>query len=316
MKIAIFDTSIESLNVGDKIIMESVRNVMNELFSDFMEISIPTQSSISSLAHRGINNSKYGFIGGTNLLSSHMLVKRQWKLNLYNALNIGDLILLGVGWWQYQNKPDFYTKFMLRQVLNRQLLHSVRDNHTKSRLESIGIKNVINTSCPTMWQLNECHCEEIPTEKSENVVFTLTDYNKNPELDNRIIQILSKNYSKVYFWPQGSSDLDYINRIGSFANLSILEEGLKSFDRILANNNISLDYVGTRLHGGVRALQFKRRAIIIGIDNRATEKSKDFNLLVIDRADINGLRQKIKEKFKTEIKLPINSIETWKNQFK
>ena len=50
----------------------------------------------------------------------------------------------------------------------------------------------------------------------------------------------------------------------------------------------NIDYVGTRLHAGIRALQHKKRTIIIGIDNRAIEKAKDFNLTVIDRKNIKN----------------------------
>ena len=54
-----------------------------------------------------------------------------------------------------------------------------------------------------------------------------------------------------------------------------------------------LDYVGTRLHAGVRAMQKGRRSIILSIDNRAREMGKDYNLNVIERNDIYKLEEYI-----------------------
>ncbi|TOG81065.1 capsular biosynthesis protein, partial [Vibrio parahaemolyticus] len=63
----------------------------------------------------------------------------------------------------------------------------------------------------------------------------------------------------------------------------IIAPSLESFDEVLSSGNV--DYIGTRLHGGVRALQKKVRTLILAIDNRAWEKKKDFNLPVVERND-------------------------------
>lgn len=315
MKIAIFDTSVGSLNAGDSIIMESVRFEIESIFPKFMEICIPTQSKISRLAYIALSTSKHSFVGGTNLLSSHMLFKSQWKLDIIDAFNIDNVLLLGVGWWQYQAAPDAYTKFILQKVLHKDLLHSVRDTHTLNMLKSIGIGNILNTGCPTMWNLDEEHCKEIPNTKSEEVVFTLTDYNKDHRRDIELLTTLQRNYKRLYFWPQGTEDYRYVQELGWIDKVNTIPEGLKSFDELIRNNENSLDYVGTRLHGGIRALQRKRRTIIIGIDNRATEKSKDFNLMVIPRSNMFDLENTIRSSFETRINVPSESIKRWKSQF-
>ena len=79
---------------------------------------------------------------------------------------------------------------------------------------------------------------------------------------------------------------------------------------------INLDFIGTRLHAGIRALQKFRRTIILGIDNRATEKSKDFNLKVLQRDDIDKLNGIINNDFRTEININETNIKKWKDQFK
>jgi len=83
----------------------------------------------------------------------------------------------------------------------------------------------------------------------------------------------------------------------------------------LSDKAISLDYVGTRLHAGIRALQKSRRTIIIGIDNRSLEKAKDFDITVVERKNLNGLKSRIKKPFTTRIKLPKKEIQRWKSQF-
>ena len=69
------------------------------------------------------------------------------------------------------------------------------------------------------------------------------------------------------------------------------------------------------MHGGIRALQHKKRSLIIGIDNRAIELNKDFNLPVLDQKDINKLEDVINSSFSTEIFLPIQNIKKFLSQF-
>jgi len=173
--------------------------------------------------------------------------------------------------------------------------------------------NVLNTGCPTLWNLTEKHCMEIPKIKAKNVIFTITDYAKNPERDINLISLLSKNYEKVFVWIQGMGDYDYIEKIKGNNIVNFINPNLFDFDEFLKTNDV--DYVGTRLHAGIRALQFKRRTIIIGIDNRAIEMKNDFNLPVINQKEINNLELFINSDFETKISIPTKNIETWKNQF-
>jgi len=314
-KIMIFDTSVVSDNIGDFIIMDSVNKELKKLFTKDMFFYSFTHEKISKATYKLNNISDYSFIGGTNLLSSNMDRYNQWKINVIDSFFIKDIILMGVGWWQYQTKPNFYTKYLLNKILHKNMIHSVRDSYTESMLKSIGITNVINTGCPTMWELTLEHCRNIPCEKAENVVFTLTDYNKDFLNDQKLINILLRNYKKVYFWPQGSRDLEYLYTLNNFEKITILGGNLSSYDKLLDDFNISLDYIGTRLHAGIRALQKSRRTIILAIDNRATEKSKDFNLKVLPRNQIEKLERLLRSKFITEIYINEENINKWKSQF-
>ncbi len=313
--IGIHDPSVGTGNIGDYIIADSIERELNDIFKYNFKIYFPSQEKLSLISYKKIYKMKYTFVGGSNLLSSNMNKRNQWKINLVDAIFIKNAILLGVGWWQYQMKPNFYTKYLLKRVLNKDYLHSVRDSFTESQLKSIGISNVINTACPTTWNLTETHCDKIPNKKADNVVFTLTDYMKDEKADKELIQILVKNYKNVYFWIQGSNDLNYFNSINTTENIELISPTLAAYDHILTNTK-SLDFVGTRLHAGIRALQKHIRTIVVAIDNRAIEKSKDINLKIILRDEIDKkLETMINEEFSTDIKLPLENIEKWKKQF-
>jgi len=115
----------------------------------------------------------------------------EWaKDHIKDYFKMKNIILMGVGWWQYQSKPNLYTKILLNKVFHSQMLHSVRDNYTKIMLESAGITNVINTGCPTLWNLTPEHVSQIPREKSESVVMTVTAYKPNKVEDKKLFQIL------------------------------------------------------------------------------------------------------------------------------
>lgn len=314
MRITVFDTSIATKNLGDELIMESVVSRLNELLDYPRMYHIPTHDEINEGSYKCLQDSSISFVGGTNLLSSNMREYKQWHIGLRDAWKLNNVVLFGVGWWQYQEKPSWYTKFLLRRVLSDDYNHSVRDSYTKNMLESIGISNVINTGCPTMWNLTGDHCNVISESKAKDVVFTLTDYNRNEIKDKKMIQTLRDEYDSVHFWPQGAGDREYFQYLFPDHNVNIIKPTVSAYTSFLSSQS-SLDYVGTRLHGGIHALNHQVRTIIVGIDNRAIEKGEDFNLKVVNRDNIEHLSKHINEKSETNLNIPHNRINRWKSQF-
>ncbi len=310
--ISILDTSVCSSNLGDQIIMDSVKDFLQNLYGDALFIHMPTHDVISKQSYRFMRNSNLIFVGGTNLLSSNMNHYNQWKVNLWDSLFIKNIILMGVGWWQYQDKPNFYTSILYKRLLSKQYLHSVRDSYTEQQLKSVGITNVINTSCPTMWGLTEEHCASVPKTKSEFVLVTFTEYNQKKKWDSKLIELLKSKYSQIYFWTQQPKDYEYMQSIYG-RQVVYLQPNLKALDEILSKPNF--DYIGTRLHAGIRALQYQRRTLILSVDNRADEIAKDTNLPVIRRDDIASVKNWIDSSYETKIKIPQANIKLWKKQF-
>jgi len=310
----IFDTSIGTTNLGDHIIMDSVNQLVDELFLDDFVISVPTHFSLHPKDLPKLRKYDTGIIGGTNLLKNDTLRKSQWKVGLKDLLVLRHkAVLLGVGWWQYQEKPvSAYSRMMYKGLLSRKYLHAVRDNYTLRKLNEIGIKNVVNTGCPTVWGLDEPHCSQINPRKRDLVVTTITDYMRDPDRDRLMLEILKKHYRKVYVWIQGSKDQSYIESLTS--DVHYIPPKLSAFDTFLEHH--PCEYVGTRLHAGIRALQKKRKAIIIGIDNRALEMRNDIGLNVLERQRMELLEAKIHEEMSVKLYLDNDAIQQWKTQFK
>lgn len=96
--------------------------------------------------------------------------------------------------------------------------------------------------------------------------------------------------------------------------MNIINATLEDYNKFLESHET--DYIGTRLHAGIHALNYKKRSIIISIDNRANEIAKDTNLPIIQRENITSqLEAKIKSNWKTDINLPLENINKWKKQF-
>ena len=200
-------------------------------------------------------------------------------------------------------------------MLSRDFIHSVRDEYTAEQLRKIGFTNVINTGCPTVWKLTPEYCINLPQDKAEEVVYTLTDYHRDVEKDKMTVSCLKDSYSKVYLWLQGYEDYEYARDLGILDQVEIIDPTLKAYDEVLSRDNV--EYIGTRLHGGIRALQQGRRTMIIAVDGRAMEKKKDIALPVINRntLDAGQLWEIIEKPRKTEIMIHLNEIREWKKQF-
>lgn len=315
-KILLFSPAISSMNVGDEIIVSSAKKELSDILEKNFVTEVSTHLPMSIYYMRYLKNVDLRLVVGSNLLKSTFFgLKRQWDVTFRISHFVRPVVLVGVGWWQYNNKPNLYTKLLLKRMLAKDVVHSVRDEYTLEVLKSIGITNVINTSCPTMWSLTKEHCQTVPKLKSNKVVVTLTDYNENIEKDTHLIKTLLENYEEVALWPQGMPDMAYFDRldIPGKERIVILSPALEAYDNYLSQG---VDYIGTRLHGGIRALQHKCRTLIVAVDNRAIEKKKSFNLPVIERKEQEEkLEALIKGEIHTDIIIPSDKIEEWRGQF-
>ena len=311
-RIVLMDTSIASENGGDKIIMDYCQKNMFDSVHNTYFCHVPTHDYMSRGSYDKIDSSSLCVVCGTNLLSSNMNKYNQWKIDFRDVKHIRNkVILLGVGWWQYQDCPNLYTRKLLKTILMTTGLHSVRDRYTEKMLKSIGIYNVIYTGCPTMWGLTTDVLKSIPQKKARDVVFTLTNYSKDIKADKIMYNLLKQNYEHIAVWMQAFEDYEYLCELGIEEDVEIINPSLNSYEYYLQTHEC--DYVGTRLHAGIKALNYGKRTIIISVDNRATEISKDTNLCVVKREKIEEvLDAVINEDYVADIKMPWDNIIIWK----
>jgi polysaccharide pyruvyl transferase WcaK-like protein len=235
-----------------------------------------------------------------------------WNVNIFNAKMMRDTICVGVGMGSKGIVPNLYTRCLLKKILSHKYIHSTRDERTAEFLRNIGFK-AINTGCATTWGLTNDICHQIPKSKAETVVFTLTDYMRDIESDKYLISTLKKLYRKVYFWIQGIEDYAYVTSLVEKGEIEIISPNLQSFSQILAGN---VDYVGTRLHAGIKALQNKKRTIIIEVDNRASDMKESINLPTIKRTElVEKLEMMILSDFETKLNINTEAIDKWRQQF-
>lgn len=320
-RILLFDPSIATLNCGDEIIQYSIKKNWPELYEKNYIIKMPTHTPLFSWWQRLLSkrcnyyyNVDYKLVCGTNLLYTNMLrPSPAWNMFLGNTKIQQGAICLGVGIGKNSVKTTWYSKLLYKQVLNRNYIHSVRDEATRIMLEDMGIK-AVNTGCPTLWGLTEDFCREISTKKGERVVFTLTSYQADYEYDKMMVDVILNNYNEVYFWPQTIDDLAYMRTITTNPEIRIVGANVEEYSKVLSKEK--MDYIGNRLHGGIFALQHKCRSIIIGIDYRAEEINKHFSIPYLSRNNMKDLEGKIQSEWDTQITgLDQKAIDTWKSQF-
>lgn len=117
----------------------------------------------------------------------------------------------------------------------------------------------------------------------------------------------------MYCWIQGDLDLDYYNKFKNTDGIQLIPPNKDAYEHIL--NTEDLDYIGTRLHGGIYAMRHKKRAIIIAIDERAKEIHKGNNLNCLSINEIDQLDELINSEIETKVSMPFDEIERWKSQF-
>ncbi len=309
--VVLFDTSVGSGNIGDQIIMDAVRLTVRELYPRAMVIPVPTTLPLGKNGKKLLRAADMAFVGGTNLLSSHMLRYRQWKISPLDVAFMKNVVLLGVGWWQYQQSPDLYTRTMLKRALSSKHTHAVRDQYTVANLQKSGIPKVVNTGCPTLWHVDNEAVQKAVREPVDRVITTVTDYHPNIERDNAMLDALRKRYSSRAIWLQGIGDYNYIKSL-KIDGFEIIDPTLKAFNDALS---VPTEYVGMRLHAGIRALQYGRYSRIVPIDNRAKEMAKDFGLPIISDFSDASMETHFGPGRSITLSLPHDTIAAWKSQF-
>ena len=293
--VVLLDTAIASNNMGDEIIMKSAEKYLDKiLFTDMYKLRYPTHTQAFSMySSRGwekaeiVRKADLKLIFGTDLLCKDMFHPiNLWNINYFNSSPLAGTVTCGCGCSLESKKHiNLYTRMLYKKVLSAEFTHSTRDEETKSFLEEMGFKAIV-TGCPTLWSLTPEVCSLIPKDKKSAVVFTLSGTSKDYKRDQYLIDCLNKNYETVYFWVQTIFDFDYLHELKNISKIKVLQTDLLGYGEFLDSHDV--DYVGIRLHGGIYAMQHRRRAIIIAIDHRARNININNHLNCIERLTIKS----------------------------
>lgn len=305
MQVGWLDPSVDSSNTGDVIIAHAVEKELSRAGGSRV-VRLPTQRRWTAAEFTEAETCAAFYVGGTNLLTSHPRLYRQWKIGPKEISVLrAKVVLLGVGWWQYQGPPDRYARRFLEQILDPHATHSVRDSYTQQQLSFLPHR-VLNTTCPTLWDVEE---QLSPGNRFRGVVISsVTDYDRDRKRDTAMLTTLRARCDQLFVWPQGSGDARYLSRLGFGGHL--LDGTIDDFERVLAQPGAA--YVGTRLHAGIRALQLGNAAVVVAVDNRATEIGHDVDLWVIERSDILNLDDCLDSKDESLLAIPNDEIDTWR----
>jgi hypothetical protein len=144
------------------------------------------------------------------------------------------------------------------------------------------------------------------------VVTTLTFYHPNVSKDSQLLNLLLKRYEKVHLWIQGIEDYDYLQSLDvDKRDIVLIPPSVTAFNNLL-DTHPNIEYAGTRLHAGIRAIQKGRRTMIVAVDNRAIEISRTTGLPVISRENVEQLLDFTDRPYVTNVVVPMAAINQWK----
>lgn len=305
----VLDTSIATRNIGDEIIMDAVRDELRAMLPEAAVRTVPTHERLGTRTRGLMGAADIVLAGGTNLVGPPMYHSRLWKVTPWDALQRWDVTLMGCGWRRYSARVSPPTAWLLRRLLGGEVPHGVRDDYTAVQLARLGIDNTLVTGCPTTWGLGTGLLSRIPQQQGDEAVVVLNGRNDVPGLGEAIISACTRRYRKVHFWTQMFTDARYLQ--GLDPAVEVVPPNLQAYDDLLRGHE-SLDYVGTRLHAGVRALQHGRRTTIFEIDNRAAEMSKTLSLPTVALEQGASVEDALARPWSAEVAIPTDKVEHWR----
>jgi len=293
-KVILLNPALGSTNLGDHVIANAIKS----LFEDW---NIPFFAELST--HRQwtgdevkIAKEADSFIlGGSNLLTTSLfpISHTQWKIGLTELRILRNkTILFGPGWRKNEGDITAFTSRLYALLMAKAAPQLVRDSVSKTRLLKTGRK-IVNSSCPTLFRIQEVE-ENLNCIGNTTVVVALSGNIKNVVQDKKILSIATSNFKTVKLFPQGIydpkhpeySDEVYYRELG--LDFEVIGSSLEDFSQELVSGS---HYFGTRLHGGIFAMQHGNPSTIIDVDTRARNIFVGSGYDVLQREDlVEGLK--------------------------
>ena len=309
----LLDTSIASDNIGDEIIMEAVRRETRRLAPHAYWTTSSTHDGLGPFGRGQVERADWVILGGTNGLYSRFQGEGMvsWTLRGEElSLLKGKLVLWGVGAQGRGESLDPRQGNLLGSLLADAVPHGVRDRSAQLLLEKLG-KNSTWVGCPTLW--TQAGREIGSPERPGTVCLALTAHRPNRLKDRELLGQLRRVYHRFCFWPQQPRDLDYFRALmgpEEAKAVEVLPPNLEALDEFLRTTDA--DYVGTRVHGGIRAIAHGRWSVLLGIDHRAEEVGGSVGIPVLPREAVGELGNLLARHEPYRIELPAEALQRFR----
>ncbi len=305
-----------SPNLGDEIIYNYLSKELKSIFVDQQFYAFPLHDSLNRYHKELLKRLDFIFITGSNFLTPSFGKQRKAIASIFDFGIRNKIVFMGAGWSGSENSiMDKETLNCYQTIMHKRYAHSVRDSLSLGKLAPLKLP-ILNTACPTMWALNSKEYKRFGS--SEDCLFTLTDYSIDIEADERFLNLIIERFFKLYFFPQGRFDIEYLMSLDVYKSnqdrFIFLDRSIASLNEFLRSNKPA--YIGTRLHCGIHALNYGIDSLILEVDNRAKYIAKDTGLPVCVRGDMVSITKWMdgKNLFKT-FTLP-KTLNLWKESFK
>jgi hypothetical protein len=296
---------IATANIGDLVIRDAIlaRLAASQIF---ISEAVPTHEQLPRAAAARLGAARTIIVGGSNLLSTRGRRDTQWPLPRYAVDRLrGKLVLCGVGWRVASMDPKDVGTSLWPQLLDPSALHSVRDGRAAAAMQHLGLRYTL-TGCPSLLYVPAA----LGPYDTSTAVVTVTDYNPDLPRDIGLLHWAESRFPRVFLQPQNQRDADYAVESLGLDRSSVLPRDLDMFTSFLRRHRPV--YVGTRLHGGIRAMQIGLPTVILGIDNRAVDLGSEFGLNIA--ADVNQLDSAVDRAF-TRVWLNAAAVESRMAEF-
>jgi polysaccharide pyruvyl transferase WcaK-like protein len=168
-------------------------------------------------------------------------------------------------------RTEDFPNSLWTRLLHPDAVHGVRDAAAAAALKKAGFTAVV-TGCPSLLDVPRALGSADP----DCAVVTVTAYAPDIQRDQALLEWVRDRFRTVYLQPQGPHDVQYAIERLAVAPSEVLPNTLDGYTAFLIQRRPT--YVGTRLHGGIRALQLGLPAVILAVDDRAPGLGTPFSL--------------------------------------
>jgi len=272
---------LKKVNIGDGFIMDSSIKLIQKKPKFIFSSRVPlTDKDIEK-----INTTKSLIVMGANTLKDNYEITPNFNLEVLNKIKV-PIVLMGIGHYGVEsvtsNGLDADSFNLVKEINYRFPYISARCNFSYDYLKRSGIddQNILNTSCPVIYGVDEVNKQFSKT--NQKIVVTITDrihidkqiglfhFVKENFKDSNLIASFHQNYN--------NNELDkYLKNLGFEIFKS---EQYEDFIELYKDTDL---HIGNRVHAHLKCLSLGVRSFLTPFDLRQFYFSKSLNFPLINK---------------------------------